>query len=273
MKKRNLVIALAVTTIAIGFTACKKVTGAGDATTASISSQSAIADNLTEDANNIFTQTASDSTALLGAARPAPYYNATVTITPGVGFPKTITIDFGTGTTSEDGVFRTGKIIAVLSDSFRLNGTTVALSFNNYTVDGYGKTGTINWTNLSHGDTLQWTRVDSGTVFAPTGKYWHHSGTRSVVQTAGFGDDDLFDNVYSITGNHTYLNSDGISSSAITVDGEPLEKKANCYFIDKGQIKITGPNHYAIIDFGNGDCDNLATYSVDGGTSYGFKLW
>ncbi|HTB53484.1 MAG TPA: hypothetical protein VK718_11990 [Ferruginibacter sp.] len=271
MKKKNLVIALAVATIAISFTACKKTSG--DAETATLASQSSISDNLTEDANNVFTQTVNnDTTGTLGAARPAPYYNATVTISPAVGFPKTITINFGSGTTSQDLIYRTGEIQVVLSDSFRLNGTTATLSFlNNYTVDGYAKTGTITWTNQSVGDTLKWTRVDSGTVTAPDGSYWHHSGQRVVVQTAGFGDNNLLDNVYSITGNHTIVNSEGITGTSIILI--PLEKKADCFFIDAGQIRINGPKHYAVIDFGNGTCDDNATFALDGGTVYGFRLW
>jgi hypothetical protein len=27
---------------------------------------------------------------------------------------------------------------------------------------------------------------------------------------------------------------------------------------------VEGPNHFAIIDFGNGSCDKIATISIDG---------
>jgi hypothetical protein len=272
MKKRNLVIALAVT--AITFAACKKMkdTAAADATTTSIVSQSSTSDNLTEDANNVFTQTVNDTT-VLGAARPAPFYNATITITPAIGFPKTVTIDFGTGTTSMDGIIRSGKIIAVVSDSFRLSGTTDSLTFVNYVVNGYQLTGSIVWDNTSVGDTLSWIRLDSGTITEPVafgGKYWHHLGQRDVIQTAGFADNNLFDNVYAITGSHTYSNSDGINSSSTII--LPLEKKADCFFIDQGQILVTGPINSALIDFGDGTCDNKATFSINGGPSYGFTF-
>jgi len=272
MKKRNLLIALAVTAIAISFTACKKTTDAGggvaDASTLKITAQTTTSDNLTEDANNVFTQTVNDTTAL-GSARPAPYYNAVVTISVGA-FPKTVTIDFGTGTTSQDGVVRSGKIIAVLSDSFYKAGSMDTLTFNNYTVAGYQKEGTIIWTNLTDLDTLAWQRVDSGTVTAPDGSYWHHFGSRNVVQTGGIGDNNLFDNVYSITGNHTIVNSDGVTATAVIIPITPLEKKANCPWIDKGQFVISVPNHSVLIDFGNGDCDASAAYSFDNGSFHTF---
>ena len=51
-----------------------------------------------------------------------------------------------------------------------------------------------------------------------------------------------------------------------------LEKKVICANIDKGTIKIQGPNHYATIDYGDGTCDKLATVSIDGGASITFLL-
>jgi hypothetical protein len=45
---------------------------------------------------------------------------------------------------------------------------------------------------------------------------------------------------------------------------EALQKKTACANIDKGKLRVDGPNHYAIIDFGDGTCDNLATISIDG---------
>ncbi len=273
MKKMTLLFALAVTAIAISFTACKKTTDSGgvaDASTLKITSQTTISDNLTEDANNVFTQTVNDTTAL-GSARPAPYYNATVTISAGA-FPKTLTIDFGAGTSpSADGIVRSGQIIVVLSDSFYKTGSMDTLTFNNYTVAGYHKEGTIIWTNLTSHDTLAWQRVDSGTVTAPDGlSYWHHFGVRNVIQTGGIGDNNLYDNVYSITGNHTIVNSDGVTATAVIIPITPLEKKANCPWIDKGQFVISVPNHSVLIDFGNGDCDASAAYSFDNGPFHTF---
>jgi hypothetical protein len=271
MKKGNLLIALTIVSMAISFTACKKLKNnvAADATTAKITGQSAISDNLTEDANDIFAQTANDS-AQLGAARPAPYYSfSSVTITSGA-YPKTVTIDFGTGTTSLNGITRSGIIKVILSDSFRLAGTTDSLYFVNYAVNGYRKTGSIVWLNQTSGDTLQWQRTDSGTVIAPDNvTFWHHSGIRHVIQTAGFGG-PLYDNIYAISGSHNFVNSDNVSFSSYTI--LPLEKSADCFWIDKGQIRINGPQHYAIIDFGDGTCDANATYSLDGGTSFPFSF-
>jgi len=272
MKKRNFVIAL---TVVVGFTACKKNAGGGvaDASTLNVTTQSMISDKLNEDANTVFTSSVnSDSTSSLGA-RPAPYYNATVTISPGA-FPKTVTINFGTGTTSPDGIIRSGKIIAVLSDSFYKVGSNDTLTFNNYTVNGYHKEGTIVWNNLSHGDTLAWTRVDSGTVTAPGGSsYWHHYGTTSVLQVGGIGDNNLLDNIYSISWNsHTIVNSAGVTAISVVLPITPLEKKADCPYIDAGQLVIAVGSDQMLINFGYGTCDNTASYSFNNGPFYDFTF-
>jgi hypothetical protein len=275
MKKRNLVIALMASVIAIGFSACTKNSysnGEGaDSTIIKIVGQSTVSDNLTEDANEMFAQTANDSTQL--GARPAPYYNfSSITIspeTPGV-YPKTVTIDFGTGTTSAyNGITRSGIIKVLMHGPFNLNGSFDSLYFVNYAVNGYKKTGYITWSNFSHGDTLQWVRTDSGTVTASNGDYWHHQGQRDVVQSEGFGG-PLYDNAYAITGSHTFVNSDGVTSSSVII--LPLEKRADCFYIDRGQLRIDGPTNYAIIDFGNGTCDNNATFSFNGLSLYTFRF-
>jgi len=33
---------------------------------------------------------------------------------------------------------------------------------------------------------------------------------------------------------------------------------------DKGKVKIEGASHTAIVDFGDGTCDRIATISIDG---------
>jgi hypothetical protein len=87
---------------------------------------------------------------------------------------------------------------------------------------------------------------------------------RYITQTAGVATATLTDDVFSITGDHTVQNSAG-ATRIITVL-EALQKKNACSDIDKGKLKVQGPNHYAVIDFGDGTCDNLATLSIDGRT-------
>lgn len=270
MKIKHFLFAFAMLSLAIGFNSCKKNESGLEEieTTFELSGDQAVADNLSEDANDMLLQVAVENNiAGNGFAPGGPVTNdfipcATVTITPAVGFPKTIVIDFGTACTF-NGNTRSGKINVTLSDSLRKSGSIAVMTFTNYYVNGYKKEGTITWTNTSTAATRSWTRLtENGKITAPDSRYWLHSGVRYVVQTAGVGTATILDDVFSITGNHTVTNPAGKTRDCTVL--EALQKKTACSNIDKGKLKVQGPNHYAVINFGDGTCDNLATISIDG---------
>lgn len=256
--------------LAIGFASCKKSEVIEEfETTFELSGNQAVSDNLVEDAHDLLDEAAAN--ANLMGARPGEALQsmnnlscATVTITPASGFPKNIVIDFGAGCTSQNGVFRKGKINVTLSDSVRRPGSTAVMTFDNYFVNGFKKEGTITWTNTSTAVVKSWSRqVVNGKITAPDGRYWLHSGLKNVTQTAGASTPlNLLDDVFSITGNHTVTNAAGNTRTANVT--EALQKKTACENIDKGKIKIEGASHFAVIDFGDGTCDRVATISIDG---------
>jgi hypothetical protein len=271
MKIKQFLFAFAMLSLAIGFNSCKKnneTTAEEFENTFQISADQAVTNNLSQDAEDIFLEVAQDN-GVAGNFAPEPVANiipcATVTITPAVGFPKTIVIDFGTGCTFRT-ITRSGKINVTLTDSVRKSGSIATMTFTNYFVNNYKIEGTYTWTNTSTVSTRSWTRVTAGgKVTAPDARYWLHEGTRSVTQTAGVGTISVLDDVFLITsGTHTVTNSSNISRTCTIL--EALQRRVDCSNIDKGKVKVQGPNHYATIDFGDGTCDNLATLSIDGRT-------
>ena len=139
------------------------------------------------------------------------------------------------------------------------------MTFDNYYKNLYKVEGTYTWTNTSTAVTRSWKRkTENGKITAPDARYWLHSGMRYITQTAGVGTATITDDVFSITGDHTVANATG-ATRVITVLNA-LQKKVACANIDKGILKVQGPNHYATIDFGDGTCDNLALLSIDGRT-------
>jgi hypothetical protein len=267
MKIKQLLFAITMVSFAISFNSCKKSDAKEEfETTFELSTDQAIADNLTEDANDMFMQVAVEQNVAGNFAPPSGPSNfipcATVTITPASGFPKTIVIDFGTSC-SYGGNTRSGKIQIVISDSVRRSGSTAVMTFDNYYINLYKVEGTYTWTNTSTITTRSWSRrTENGKITAPDARYWLHSGMRYITQTAGVNTATITDDVFSITGDHTVANAAG-ATRVITVL-EALQKKNACANIDKGKLKVQGPNHYALIDFGDGTCDNLATLSIDG---------
>jgi len=275
MKTKNLFTITAITVALFSFTACKKenaaVTNAAEQeTTFDLSTGQAVADNITEDANGVFMEAAATKNLLGGNSQAVATTNsitgAVVTVSPAPGFPKTITIDFGSGYTSSNGITHKGKINVVLSDSVRKTGSTAVINFANYYVNGFKKEGTVTWTNTSTATAKGWQRkVENGKISAPDGRYWIHSGIRDAVQIAGANTpNSLLDDIFLITGNHTVTNASGKTRECFIT--EALEKKTVCDNICTGKLKVQGGSHIALIDFGNGDCDKLATISIDGGT-------
>jgi hypothetical protein len=274
MTTKKLVILSSFVLLAISFTSCKKDNTANIEeieTTFELSGNQAVADNLNQDAvdvieeaagrNNLLGQTASGIITTNNWLAPC----AVITITG--NFPtKNIKIDFGTGCLSPNGVFRKGIINVVLTDSIRNTGSTATVTLDNYYVNGYKKEGTITWTNttVQGSNTRSWNRtVTNGKITAPSGNYWLHTANITFVQTAGVNTPlNITDDVYEITGARTVTNAAGKTRTSTTQTA--LQKKTACNNIDKGILSVQGPNHIALIDFGDGTCDNVATISIDG---------
>lgn len=271
MKLKYFLLIATIIAIVSFFSACKKDSNASSEmeTTFELGGDLAISDNLNSDAEYVLTEAGIDKN--FSGNTPATITStlnvlscATVTVTPLQGFPKNISIDFGTGCTSTNGVTRSGKIYVTLSDSLRKSGSVAVMTFVDYYVSGFKKEGTITWTNTSQGSIKSWQRTcENGKITAPGGRYWLHVGTQDVIQTQGSSTPfNLLDDVFSVTGSHTVTNMAG--NSRVSTITEALEKKVSCEDIDMGKIKIEGPNHFATLDFGDGSCDKIATISIDG---------
>ena len=187
---------------------------------------------------------------------------ATITVnntTPGV-FPKIFTIDFGTGCT-QNGLTRSGILTITLSNYVLSNGSTMTIERNNYFVNSRKIEGTVMYTNETTNVAIpQWTRtVTNGQITFPNGAVFTHFGTRTVKQTTGVSTVILADNIYEIiSGTHTVNRPNGTTLTSTIV--QPLIKKYACNYISQGQLNLQGTVLNGILDYGNNDCDNLATY-------------
>jgi hypothetical protein len=266
---------LLVAAITFSLASCKKnKTAAIDEieTTFEASENQSQADNLSQDAGDVMEE-ATAKNGLFGNANGCGnlitmnWIGSCATITVTGSFPaKNIKIDFGTGCTSTSGVVRKGVMNIVLTDSVRTPGSKATITFDNFYVNGFRKEGTIVRTNTtviganmrSHNRT-----VTDGKITAPSGRFWFHTCNIDITQTVGVETPcDITDDVYSLSGTRSITNAEGKIRTGTTLT--PLQKKFTCSNIDQGTLKIQGPNHFAIIDFGNGSCDNQATISLDG---------
>ena len=245
-----------------------------------LSANGGISENLTQDAQEVLNEAAFDK-GIAGVGRPFDINEttgitscATIIVTPLIGFPKNIVIDFGaSGCTSPYGVTRRGKILVNLTDSLRKSGSIATMNFDNYSVGSHKKEGTITWTNTSTAAQKSWTRncTNGKITNLSTGNFWTHSGTQYIIQTAGSNTPgSLQDDVFSITGNRTVTKSNGATRTGTVLTA--LQKKTACDNIDKGTYQIVGPNNTAVIDFGDGTCNDQATISINGNPPRTFTL-
>lgn len=282
MKTKHLLAVCTAAILILTISSCKKNTETNAEeieTTFELSSNQAVADNLTQDDNDVIVEatTNADLAGTSPANPPGPggavvtgnFLGGCAIVTVTGSFPaKNIKIDFGTGCTSPWGVVRKGIINIVLTDSIRRTGSTATVTFDNYYVNGFKKEGTVIWTNntVAGSGTPSFRRqVLNGKITSPAGVYWLHTADITITQTAGASTpNNLTDDIFSIAGTRTVTNAAGKTRTSTTQT--PLQKKTICANVDQGVVKVQGPNHYAIIDFGNGTCDKEATISIDGRT-------
>lgn len=273
--KKTLSAFLAIAVCTVAFTSCSKDDDDENSLTpemeqtVTLAREKAISDNVTEDVHNLLMDVVADED-LMGNRSSVPMQGrtlacATVTITPLVGFPKTLTIDFGTGCTDNLGIHRSGIVTVVLSDSLRTTRATAQMSFQNYLVQGHKVEGNINWTNTSTLVEKKWMReVINGKITPPAGAaFWTFNSSRTITHVAGASTPlQILDDEFDITGVGSVTNAANFTRTDTILT--PLHKKVICANIDKGSVKLTGANHTAILDFGNGACDRIATLTIAG---------
>jgi hypothetical protein len=201
-----------------------------------------------------------------------------------VFWPKTVTIDFGTeGCTGPFGTVRKGKIITVVTGRLWKEGSSRTVTFDNFSVNDFLIEGTKTTTNEGrNGDENMYFSVvlTGGNVTTPEGK----EITRNFTRTRTWIEGELtprfrWDDIYLIEGEATGFNRFGKSYTRTIID--PLVVKPACLWITSGMVEIV--NYDAtitdgvveldesskteiVLDYGDGECDDKATISVNGET-------
>jgi hypothetical protein len=193
----------------------------------------------------------------------------TITVVPKepLAYPKTITIDYGTGCKGRDGKVRSGKIITVYTKPLIVPGAMATTEFNNYYCDSVKVEGKHIIKNNSTSAVLVITRiVQNGKLTKKNGCYIKWNAEHTNTQVAGLGTPGFpRDDEWNITGGaRGEVSCGGKSNSWSRLIVEPLHKAFVCRWIDKGVVKITRNDQTALLNFGDGTCDNKAVIIKDG---------
>lgn len=193
---------------------------------------------------------------------------ATITLDTTV-MPRVLTIDFGdTNCLCLDGRYRRGQILVTFNGRYRHPGTVITTGFNEYYVNDHKIEGSKVVSNMGPNQqgNIYFTIEVVGVIYkANNGGVvsWNSSREREWIQ--GFNTGTPWDDIYLITGT-----ADGILESGMTWEREiinPLRHELACRFIVSGTVEIRPEGRpVRILDYGNGDCDNIATVIVNGVT-------
>jgi len=108
------------------------------------------------------------------------------------------------------------------------------------------------------------------TVIWPNGVQASREGTRIREWVEGFGSGIFSDNVFEITGNWsaTFVNGNTHAYEVLI----PLRREVICDYFVSGSFDVQRTNFGGVFDFGNGDCDNQASFTFNNGQEIAITL-
>ncbi|HOZ74505.1 MAG TPA: hypothetical protein PLS51_02790 [Flavobacterium sp.] len=262
MKTPILACAMALMFLTVG---CNKDDDKTSPLTATEIKANADMDNISDDVSAI-AESESDATSTAGrGGQPSFLSGCAQVITTISGNTWTRIIDFGaTNCTLYNGNSVRGKIIIVFSDDFDAATRTINYSFENFYHNNRHVEG-----NRTVGRTIvnghPRAVIDLNlTVTTPQGAVYQRTGQRVRDFVSGFGNLILSDNQFSITGSWVTTFPSGTIQSANII--APLIVHWDCAHIMSGSISFTRNNSSAtaVLDYGNGSCDDMATLTING---------
>lgn len=197
-------------------------------------------------------------------------------------FPVIVTINFPqSGCMGPDGRVRRGQIKTTYTNRLLVPGAESITTFLNFSIDSVTVGGTYKVKNMVEPIQItifppqynhKWlATVVGGRLGFPNGNVVEWNSSKTIEQVEGSHTPPLTDNVFKIIGNSNGASiRNSVTTSWNSETTEPLFKRTTCRWIVKGKIRTIRRNlsntspWVGILDFGNGNCDNIATLNVNG---------
>jgi hypothetical protein len=178
---------------------------------------------------------------------------------------KTVTIDFGDGCELRNGNFVSGKILLEYENDPEAASRMITYAFENFyfnlkNVEGGGS---ILRERSNENGNPQSTKTFDITVTWPDGMVANKEGQKVREWIEGYDTHAWGDNVFLITGRWKFVKKNGTELTAFII--EALRRELACKFIVSGIIELSKNDNNAVLNYGDGECDDLATVSINGG--------
>ena len=180
----------------------------------------------------------------------------------------TITIDFGTACTGPGGMTRTGKIIVTYTGRRFLPGSSIVTATQNFAVNGIKVEGTRTLTNTSTSADapVSFSIVEDGVKITWTdGTFAIRSSTMAKAWNRT---QNPLEDSWTIKGSAIGTNRKGKEYTMTTT--KELVYKRSCAISNKVFMAVSGIKELITdkkkvsVDYGNGDCDNKVTITING---------
>lgn len=182
-------------------------------------------------------------------------------------YPKSITLNYGDSTVLNNGRVLSGIIEIYISAQKYTDGAYREISYQNFKVDTIAISGTSRSTFTGDNVTNRLQQLESNLVFTfDNGLVITRTAQKTREWVEGLETDtDQSDDKIQITGFINASTNEGdVYEKTIIV---PLIKLGDCKYIVEGIVEITeNSTLVSKIDYGNGECDNVATLTQNGET-------
>jgi hypothetical protein len=265
MKRTNVIFAASLLVVASFFAACEKSETTDPMVEASQDDDlvTALYDDALNEVDDMTVGSTTKSSALF-ATLPGSGSRIAVTTTSGDTIIKTITFTNFINGNSESGNIKNGVIVVKILGGPLQNQFERTLTFQNFTINGNKIEGKKQVTKTSE---YQYSvMLTAGKVTFTDGTTYTRECTRTRTWAEGYNTPaNIWDDTYTVEGSATGTNRLGYTYTHTITNA--LVIRNTCRWIVEGTIEMVANNSTATIDYGMGECDNLATITVNGATT------
>lgn len=187
-------------------------------------------------------------------------------------FFREVTVDFGTEGCVVHGHLLKGQIVFSYTRNPEAQQVLITYDLIDFFFDAKNIIGSKTLLKELSNDNgnPQFTHTLDLTVIWPNGAQASREGLKIKEWVEGFGSGVFSDNVFEITGNWTttFVNGNQHSYEVLT----PLRREVICFYFVSGTVDVQRTNFGGTFDYGDGDCDNQATFTFNNGSTIDIVL-